>query len=236
MNCDELRPEYGAFALGVAEDPERGEIIAHLEQHCPECATGVRSALVTVTAMSAAVHPADPPKHLRKRLIAMVTRDDAAPAPLRSRVALWFPWALAAALALVLLSVALPSRLRKSAPAELSQARLDEILSILNDPVTKDVSFGDPAARGRFFVSANKGVVFLAAHLPAVDRGRTFEMWVIPAGGKPVPAGTFNALRDSTALYVWRGTVRNAAAMAISIEPEGGSAQPTTTPIIVSKL
>jgi DNA-directed RNA polymerase specialized sigma24 family protein len=32
------------------------------------------------------------------------------------------------------------------------------------------------------------------------------------------------------------GAVESAAAMAISIEKEGGSAQPTTTPIIVSKL
>jgi anti-sigma-K factor RskA len=231
MTCEELRPEYGAFALASAEDPERAEILAHLHRHCPECVAGVRSALATVAAMSGAVQIADPPKHLRKRLVAMVS-----PVPSRRRFAVWFPWAVAAVLALVLLSVSIPARFRNPNNTATAQARFDEVLSILKDPVTKDVAFGDPTARGRFFVSSNKGVVFIAAHLPKLQAGRTFEMWLIPASGKPVPAGTFDALGDSTAVYVRPGPVVNAAAMAISVEPAGGSAQPTTTPIVVSKL
>jgi len=41
----------------------------------------------------------------------------------------------------------------------------------LNDPVTKDVAFGDPAARGRFFVSLYKGVVFMQRTCRSLTRG-----------------------------------------------------------------
>ena len=38
MTCEELRDEYGAYALGIAEDPERAEIAEHLARNCPDCA------------------------------------------------------------------------------------------------------------------------------------------------------------------------------------------------------
>ncbi len=226
MTCDELRQEYDAYALGIAEDPECSEIAVHLAGNCPNCGPGVRSAMVTVAVMAAAVKPVDPPKKLRRRVIDMV-----APERKRSLAAALVPWAVAGLLAIALISVALPGRMRKANTTKLEQA-----LSILNDPVARDVSFGEPAARGRVFVSATRGVVLIAAHLPTLASNRTFELWVIPAKGNPIPSGTFRGEADSTALYVRPGPVENAAAVAVTVEPEGGSAQPTTTPFIVTKL
>jgi anti-sigma-K factor RskA len=62
-------------------------------------------------------------------------------------------------------------------------------------------------------------------------------LWILPSSGKPVPAGTFRseAVSDE-AVYVYEGQTANAAAVAVTVEPEGGSPQPTTTPFIVSKL
>ena len=37
MTCDELRPDYVLFAMGVLEDPERSELRAHLERGCQVC-------------------------------------------------------------------------------------------------------------------------------------------------------------------------------------------------------
>jgi hypothetical protein len=176
--------------------------------------------------MSGAVKPVDPPKRLRRRVINLVSRDDK-----RSWAAVLAPWALAGALAIALVSVALPGWLHPG-----DSSKLERALSILNDPETKDVSFGAPAAKGRVFVSPNKGVVFIAAHLPPLGAHRTFELWVIPAKGNPIPAGTFRNEADATAVYVRPGPVTNAAALAVTVEPEGGSPQPTTTPFIVTKL
>ena len=181
----------------------------------------------TVAAMAGAVKPVDPPARLRRRIVAMVTPE----APKRSWMAVFVPWAVAASLAVALVAVQLQ---RRSQSAD--TARLEQALSILNDPMTRDVTFGDPAARGRVFVSAGKGVVFIAAHLPKLDAGKTFELWVIPAKGNPIPAGTFRGESDATAVHVRPGPVENAAAVAVTVEPEGGSPQPTTAPFIVTKL
>ena len=72
MTCEELRGEYGAWALGIAEDPARSEIAAHLARECPDCVAGVRSAMATAAALSGAVTETDPPKRLRRRVVAMV--------------------------------------------------------------------------------------------------------------------------------------------------------------------
>jgi anti-sigma-K factor RskA len=227
LNCEELRSEYGTFALGIAEDPVLSEISAHLARECPDCAAGVRSALTTVAAMSGAVKDAEPSKQLRRRIAAMV-----APQPKHAFALL--PWAVSALLAIVLLSVAV-SRRNRQQPAP-DTTKLAQALTILNDPATKDVIFGDPAARGRVFVNP-KGVVLIAAHMPKLESNRTFELWLLPSAGNPVPAGTFRSdAASDAALYVYQGQTANTAAVAVTVEPEGGSPQPTTTPFIVSKL
>ena len=227
MTCEELSLEYGAYALGIAEDPERAEIAAHLARECPECTAGVRKAMSIVASMSGAVKPVDPPKRLRRRVVAMV-----GPEPKRAWIPAFVPWSIAGVLAIVLVSIVLPTRLNPPA----SQSKLEEALSILNDPVSKDVVFGEPAARGRVFVSPGKGVVLIAAHLPPLDSKKTFELWVLPATGNPIPAGLFRSNEDSSAIFVRPGPIDNATAVAVTVEPEGGSPQPTTTPFIVAKL
>jgi anti-sigma-K factor RskA len=116
--------------------------------------------------------------------------------------------------------------------------KLNQALSILNDPAARDVPFGDPAARGRVLVSPS-GVVLIAGHLPKIQDNQTFELWILPGSGDPKPAGTFGGetiLNSSSVVYVYRGSTASAAAIAVTIEPEGGSARPTATPFIVSKL
>ncbi|HWD98766.1 MAG TPA: anti-sigma factor, partial [Bryobacteraceae bacterium] len=205
MSCDELRDEYEAYALGVAEDPERTEIREHLARQCPTCTHGVREAAAVVAAMSALGQPAKPPKALRKRVIAMVGGSGG------YRFGVWLPWGLAFVLALVLASVIIPAR-RQAADA----GRFEDALAILNDPSAKDVSFGEPAkpARGRVFVSPRRGIALIAANLPSIAADRTFEMWVIPQSGKPIPAGTFRGEREGVAIYVHPGPVSAAAAVA----------------------
>jgi anti-sigma-K factor RskA len=228
MTCEELQPDYTAFALGIAGEPERSEIEAHLAARCPKCVPGVTSALATVTAMTAAVELKDPPKHLRRRVMSMVGEPEQ-----KKSWAVFLPWAVSGLLAVALVSVSMP-RLHPNPDT----ARLEQALTILNDPLAKDVTFGEAKpSKGRVFVSLSRGVVFIGASLPKLDPGKTFQLWVIPAGGKPVSAGTFHSQADSTAVYVASGPVdTSAAAVAVTIEPEGGSPQPTQDPFIVAPL
>jgi anti-sigma-K factor RskA len=228
MTCDQLRQDYTSYALGIADDPERAEIAEHLARKCPECSAGIASALATVTAMSGAVAITEPPKHLKRRVMATVEK-----APRRSWAGVFVPWAITAAMSVALVAIGISGRRQIGDTAKLEQA-----LSILNDPATRDVTFGETEkpSKGRVFVSSARGVVFIGANLPRIDAGKTFELWLIPAKGNPVPAGLFRSQSDATAVFVRPGPVENAAAVAVTVEPEGGSAQPTTTPFIVTKL
>jgi hypothetical protein len=228
MTCDELRDEYEAFALGIAADPERTGISEHLADQCSTCTHGVREATAVVAAMSSLGRQTKPPKALRRRVLAMVDAPGG-----RARFGVWLPWGLAFVFAVVLASVIVPAH-RQS----VSASRFEEALTILNDPSARDISFGEPAqpASGRFFVSPRRGVVLVASSLPLIAADRTFEMWVLPQSGKPIPAGTFRGEREGTAIYVRPGPLPSAAALAVTVEPSGGSPQPTTTPFIVSRL
>lgn len=228
MTCEELRPDYPSYALGILDDPERSEISEHLGRQCEMCTAGVASALATVSALSGAVKITEPPKSLRRRVVASVERE-----PKTSRIGVFLPWVITAALSLALLAIGISGRRQIGDTEKLRQA-----LSILNDPAAKDVSFGESQkpSKGRVFVSPSQGVVFIGANLPRIDSGKTFELWLLPASGKPVPAGLFQSQSDATAVFVRPGAVTNTAAIAVTVEPEGGSEQPTTTPFIVAKL
>ncbi len=228
MTCEDLRQDYTSFALGVAEDPEREEIMGHLARKCPTCSAGVASAMATVSAMSGAVKVTEPPKNLRRRVTALVQKE-----PKRSWAAIYAPWALTALLSLALIAIGITGR-RENADVTM----LERALPILHDPTAQTVSFGEAKpAKGRVIVSPGEGVVFIGAGMPSLDEGKTFELWILPKdGSKPVAAGTFRAKADSSAIFVRPGLVGNADGVAVSVEPSGGSTQPTTTPFIVTKL
>ena len=48
MNCSELRDHYELYCIGVAGEPERSEIGAHLDRQCTVCTQGVKRARAVV--------------------------------------------------------------------------------------------------------------------------------------------------------------------------------------------
>jgi len=84
-------------------------------------------------------------------------------------------------------------------------------------------------ARGSYFWSAeaNLGVLFLLK-LPQLSEDRTYQLWVLGAGGTPVSGGTFRPQTDGSARLLVRGDLGGAlTGMAITVEPAGGSEIPT---------
>jgi len=68
--------------------------------------------------------------------------------------------------------------------------------------------------------------------LAAAPQGKTYEAWVIPAGHAPRPAGLFSRSTSGMSL---RGNVPRHAVVAVTLEPTGGSDQPTTAPIFSTR-
>lgn len=245
MTCEELRDQYELYALGLLEDPERAELEAHLARQGDACIAGVRRARELVASIGGSLPLVQPPAHLRAKVLAQFGEQ-----PKQSWS--WTPVWVAVSAALAILAVWLDlgrreqTQLAASVRVEVQRknaelARLNEALALMNDPAVKEVVFGAGAPappKGRVFVHPRQGVLLLAYNLPPAPAGKLYEMWVIPKGGSPVPAGLFQSEADGTALYLRRGAVDVATtgAVAVTLEAEAGAAAPTSTPIIVAAL
>jgi anti-sigma-K factor RskA len=243
MTCEELRDQYELYALGALEAEERTELDSHLRRPDDPCLDGVRRARERMTTLALISPEAQPPARLRAKVVNMVSE------PKRS----WnwaAPWAVAmVGLAMVSLWLGVSrreqSRILNQMRAEAQRktvelARLTEAFALMNDPAAKQVVFGEnaPKPRGRVFVNPQQGVLLLASNLAPAPAGKIYEMWIIPKGGAPAPAGLFQSESDGTAMYLRKGAVdmASAAVIAVTLEPEAGSAAPTSTPLIAASL
>ena len=244
MNCQELREHYELFALGTADEPERSELREHLARGCEVCMTEMKRARRLTALFAAAADGAGPSPKLRRRILASVGFEQRA-----------FGWApfLAAAMVLSLFAAVyfsgrerefanLAANLREQMRRQtIELTRLNEAFAIMSNPATKVSSFGEgqpQPPKGRVFASPAQGVLLIASNLPQVPSGKVLEMWLIPKGGNPVPAGLFAPAADGTAMHIQRGPVDLAAtaAVAVTVENEGGASQPTSQPFIVAAL
>jgi anti-sigma-K factor RskA len=240
MKCEELREMYELYTLGILEDEERDEIDAHLSRGCEACRRSLRDALATNAAVLTAAPALKPPARLKRRVMASVG----------VRHTGW-GWAAALAAACMLVLALWMSVQERRRSAELADARrtiiqigaergrMMQALSFLNQPETQQVGFGkNKPARGNIFVNPGRGVLLIASNLPPLTPGRIFEMWVIPKGGAPQPAGLFQSADSGTAYNMLSGplTLSSGDAIAVTVEPEAGSSAPTTTPLFVAPI
>jgi anti-sigma-K factor RskA len=237
MNCNELREYYELYAIGVAEDPERSEIRAHLNRQCEVCMQGIKQAREVATLLGGSAAPSEPSPRLRRRILASVGVED-------KRFG-WTPW-LAAALAMSMFAVVYFAGQNGETLRELARARdqmgrqqselshLNEAFAILNGADTKVVTFGEgekQPPKGRVFMNKSMGVLLIANNLPKAPVGKAYEMWIIPKGGKPIPAGMFYSDDNGSAMHMQRNVDPNAGLVAVTLEPEAGSQQPTSSPL-----
>jgi anti-sigma-K factor RskA len=166
---------------------------------------------------------------------------------------LW--WAIAAS---VMLALAIPllwnvRRDRDALRAELMQARSAStaeaarlrdsladnaaVLGALTGPgvrVVELVSSAPSRPRGRMFWDQVAGRwTFVAHDLPALDPGRTYQLWVITRAGARVSAGTFEPVDGRAIVQATYALDRDQlGAIAVTEEPAGGVPQPTGTIVI----
>jgi anti-sigma-K factor RskA len=91
-------------------------------------------------------------------------------------------------------------------------------------------------AGGTVIVRGNR-VYFAFSKLPALPRGRVYQAWTIAKGSSvPAPSVTFTPNSEGVAVVALPADASRLAAVAVSVEPEGGSKAPTTKPTIVRPL
>lgn len=204
--CDRLAAEY---VLGTLRGPARRRFENLLPAH-PALRRAVARWQTRLAPLGAALAPVAPPADLWRRL---QTRLFGSAAPQRGPSLAW--WRGATALTAL---AALTLSLRLLWP----QAAEPPLLVVLE-------TRGGAPAQGRFVASVAEGgavLVLRPIDAPAPVAGRAFELWSLPATGAPRSLGL--VATDGPTTLRRADLVRDAAALAVSVEPAGGS--PTGAP------
>jgi len=242
----DLHSLSGAYALDAIEaGPERDRFIRHLSR-CQSCASEVRGFREVGTALAFAA-AAEPPAELRMRVLAAAARTrqlppevstHARPRRTRARVP-WVPW-LSGVVATASIVVAVLFGLAQAhTQDELNQVRAENqaISLLLSAPgaqlLTHEVTHGGVAT---VVLAADRHeLAVVTTGLPALPSGQVYQLWLI---GKPkiVSAGLLPAAKNGQTPAVLATGVVKGDTLGLTVEPAGGSAQPTTTPILALPL
>ena len=229
-----LTGAYAAHALPLEEEREFEE---HLRA-CDACAQEVHELEATTARLAGGVAVVPPPA-LKRSVMAHIATvrqlpplgapDHAVVVPLRRA---WYrsPLGIAAA-GLLVLTLGL-SGFALETRHQLSDERVasDRITSIVADP-SRQVRTATLAGGGSATVLSAQGrAVVLTSELAALPSDRDYQLWII-AGTKTTSVGLLS--RTSGVSRTLVSGLPKAASVAISIEPDGGSEQPTTKPIAV---
>ena len=245
MNCSELRDHYELYALGLAEDPERDEIRAHLDRGCEVCMAQMKRAREMMTLFGGNSASAAPSPKLRRRILASVGAEQ--------RSFGWTPFLAGSTIMCLAAAFYFGGRewdfsrqvlkLNEQSRSQIIEiTRLNEPFAILNGPDTTVASFGEktPKPKGKVFCNPTMGCLLIASNLPQAPAGKAYELWFIPKakGASPIRAGMFQSESDGTVMHVRRGPVdiNATAALAVTMEVDTGVDAPTNTPMIVAPL
>ena len=254
-NREEMMESVALYALGVLPREEA----ALVESFITHDDDARREYVDLRAAADALAHSAEEPvdsatsSRMKERLMARVRSDAAAtlsPRRVRAAYPAWL-WGtgLAAAASIVfgVLSIAqdlthqgelaaaqrrirtLQGRLVQN---ERSSARDHQTLADLLAPDSKryDVANGSVIVRG-------DRLYFALSTLPALPKGHVYQAWTAPKGStKMVPGPTFVPSQGSVTVVPLPVDARGVGAVAVSVEPDGGSKAPTTTPTFVRPL
>ncbi len=239
MTHDEMNELYELYVLGALEADQVAEVDEHLGTRCAYCLEHIQEAITVVSAMSGLAEDQKPPVRLRKRILASVEPET------RNRGWLFAVAGLSAACAALAFATIWSANAVREYRAEISglqaeRNQLREAVEILSKLETRTVQFGltNGQPHGRVFANRNGGLIFVGAQLPRLAKDRTFQLWLIPASGAPESAGVFqsNAAGDFVNVRTTPIDTSRIHAVAVSVEPRGGSPAPTTTPILVVPL
>jgi len=219
MDTNGLHDLTAAYALDALEPGESRAYEEHLAG-CEGCRDELASFQGTAGSLAYAVEPAMPPAALRERILDAARADGLRPSvTYLPRADRWFrPLIAVAAVAactaigLGIWNVSLHNRLGHAQEA------------LRGVPLT--------GAKGSVVVSGGNGAL-VVSDLAQAPAGKTYEAWVI-AGGRAYPAGTFGGGRKTVVFRLTRALPAGAV-VAVTLEPAGGTKQPTQKPFITSK-
>jgi anti-sigma-K factor RskA len=247
---EQFADDLSLYALGALQDEERQAVAKHLED-CPDCRHELLQLQGDLALLAFSASGPKPPLRSRERLMAAIAKEPRRiPVHLVKQKPWWIAleWAAAAAAVAMILLLHQNTDLRQRVAAleanstgqqkQLLQAK--ELIATLTsaDAVhfTLVAAKTPPQPQGKAIYLPRTGtLVFLASNMPDLPPQKTYELWLIPTSGAPIPAGLFRPDTHGSAALIKPPlpTGVEAKTFAITVEPGSGSTAPTSTPIMV---
>jgi anti-sigma-K factor RskA len=217
------------YALHAVSDTERNEIESRLAAAGLPAADAfydeVRAVRETMAVMAAA-NAEEPPAELRDRLMSSIAADNVRSLPTATRSpGRWRTTVLsaAAALAIGLTAIGIGLAVRPAPPAPQSTAQ-----QVFSAPDVHTVSGAIPAggtATVVFSRNRNAGVLVMN-DVPPPSPGTVYQMWLVSPSGTS-SAGTMDAEAVAPSTTAVLENLGPSTKLAFTVEPGGGSTQPT---------
>ena len=220
----------GAYALDALDNAEREAFERHLAV-CDTCQAEVDSLREAAVSLAETV-ALTPPAALRDQVLGSIAKVRPLPpvVPIARRRAarrLWIGGALIAA-AVIALVVVLVQPQSSTAPPQLSAA--DQIIQA-SDAVSVSQKLPNGAQIIWYRSKSLGGAAVAMRDLPQAATGKTYELWLQSADGVMLPAGL---TRGGTQVMTLHGEAASAVGAGLTIEPEGGSEEPTLPAVTVA--
>jgi anti-sigma-K factor RskA len=241
------------YALWALDGEEKLALEAHLRS-CAECARAVDAARQRVALLGLVAPASEPPAAVKEALLRRVRAEGTRPVspvrvPERARTS-GFAWLTpafgAAAVVFAALAVVLWTQdardLRRIHQLEgqlaLAQSRsldvaraAEETNKLLEMPGTVRVALspmpGMPAGRAGVLYNAKMGMVACAGWLPAPPPKMSYQLWLVPMQGKPMPLRVLAGGEWTEPVMAHVTPGMEVKAFAVTEEPEGGMPWPT---------
>lgn len=261
--------DLALYAMHGSSDQDSASVRSHVAS-CPQCRAELETISSDLSLVALAVDRHPLPDGARRRFLDKLSetkQSDATlpaaplpprPLPLAPVIPIrksqppawpiaWAPWAVAAILAMVVVSLEVKfNSLNRSLETESAQfaaanARAQQVLDLLTAPAAQRVLLTSaksprlPSARAVYLPS--RGALILeASNLGQLPTGRTYELWVIPANGAaPIPAGLFRPDAAGSASVVLPQLPIGVPAKAFGVTIERAEGSPTPTlPIVLA--
>ncbi len=250
MNDARFHELKDAYVLGALPEDERADFEDYLASH-PERHSEVEE-LGGVAGMLAYAPPEhDPPPELRARVMDVVESEAGVPRAVRrrpssgaGRYAGVRNLALAAAAVLlvgliswnVLLQNEVGDLQGQVDEARTQQERAEEARASGAGAQTIELegSWAEQGTRAEVARIEGNRVILVVEDLPSVPEDRTLQVWVIH-DDVPQPSGLFEPSGNMAATAVTH-PLQEGDTVAVTVEPAGGSDQPTTDPVLLKEI
>lgn len=238
----------GAYAVDALPDDERRRFERHLGD-CQACQQEVAELTATAARLGTAAAESPPPG-LRHRVLAAADtvrqeppatgrRTGGARPPVAPPTSPWVSWLAGAAAAILAIAAVYLAGLSASLDHRVEQleAANQRVAEILSSPDATTLTMDGPqGAVGRVVMAPSRGqALFVADGLPPVPEDRIYELWLI-AGEQATPAGLVRPDDQGQARHVMEGEMAGVTAIGVTVEPAGGSPQPTSDPVMVTPV